>query len=43
MTFPAKYRMPATSNREDRVYEQLMDPLRQILNTHIAVEIGISA
>ena len=34
--------MPATSNREDRVYESAYGSLRQILNTHTAVEIGIS-
>lgn len=33
--------MPATSNREDRVYESAYGSLRQILNAHIAVEIGI--
>ncbi len=41
MIISGKVRMPATSNREDRVYESAYGSLRQILDTHIAVEIGI--
>ncbi len=41
MIISGKVQMPATSNREDRVYESAYGSLRQILNAHIAVEIGI--
>lgn len=41
ISFPAGIKCPQHQPGEIMLADQLMDPLRQILNTHIAIEIGI--